>query len=169
MTKIASKTAVERNLTTKALGIDGKALVDAAIEKLGKDPAAEKIAAIRIAAGVMYGIITQVKPQIDGKTGEVRAVLIGQFEGINAVTGEVVRSARCYIPQVQETLEADFNALPANVRGQRMKFRADLYVVHNEDRYGFRYAVELPLRDTNSDPLADMRKELDFADVGLKS
>lgn len=151
---------VEHNLTTKSLGVDAKAAIEAAVKALGENPTEEQLASIRVPIGMMYGIITQVKPLMDNKTGEVRSVLVGQFEGVNAATGEVVRSARCYVPMVQETVESDFNSLPANVRGNRMKFQANLYAIYRDDRYGFNWSVDLPLRDTNDDPLADMRGDL---------
>lgn len=150
----------ERALSPKVLGFDAKAEVGKAVTALGEKPAPEKLAAIRVPLGLVFGIITGVKQSIDSKTGELRSALVGNFEGRNAVTGEVVRATRCYLPVVQEKLESEFNSLPANIRGNRMKFQANIFAVHNEDRYGYRYSVDLPLADASNDPLADMRSEL---------
>lgn len=158
MAKVQPK--IERNLTTKTLGLDPKALVEAAVKKLGAEPTKEALEAIRVPLAVMFGIITGTKPMIDSKTGEVRSAILGTFEGRTADGKTIVQAPRLYIPQVQETLESDFNSLPANVRGQRMKFQANIFATYFDDQYGFRYSVDLPLRDTSSDPLGDMREGL---------
>lgn len=158
MTKPIIKT--EKSITTKTLEFDAKKAVEAAVAALGKDPTPEALAAVRVPLGVVFGMVTGVKLSLDPNTGETRSALLGQFEGSNVVNGVTVRAPRAYIPQVQEMIENDFNALPANVRGNRMNFQANIFATYFDDRYGFRYAVDLPLRDATNDPLAELRKSL---------
>lgn len=174
----ATNTAV-RAIALGALDVKGEdvtKLVKAAIEKAQTDAAAKLKAnatdeakaeaaakaasSVVVPVAMMFGLVTGVKDSLNQKTGEVSSSLLGTFEGKNLVTGKTETAARCYVPNVQELIEADFRSMPANIRGNRMKFQAIINAVPADNKWGFTYKVDLPLRDTSTDPLADLRKEI---------
>lgn len=153
----------ERSLSVKSLNIVAKDIIAEAVKALGKNPTEEQLKAIRVPCGMMYGIVTGVKEQVNNRNGEIQGVLVGQFEGKNVKTGETVRAIRCYVPMVQEQIEAEFNTVKPNVReGRRLKFQANIYLVHSADGdYPYNWDIELPMANVNSDPLSDMRNDIE--------
>jgi len=120
----------------------------------------------------VYGLLrTATEKQTDiGKS----MTLIGDFEAVNLITGEIYKSGKCYLPTIAEgpVTEMLFQAQAKDPKAS-VKFALDVMVSYFESKFpkGAKYTWGVTsLFDTpeECDPLADIRKALPAPKVSKK-
>jgi len=100
----------------------------------------------------IYGIVTKVSLT---ETAFGEAVKFnGDFEAVDAATGEMYRSATCYLPSpADEMLESAFSQSDSG----QVEFGYGIYTAPSEaSKTGYEYRIE-PLVTRDSDPLEELR------------
>jgi hypothetical protein len=146
-------------LTLKDLGLDGqtvKKLVLGLAEGTTKVPVAR-----------FYGTVSRVAIQNDKMgTGQTYTQFIGNFEGVNLVTGEVVQSARMYLPDgASQALENQVSELQSKNKTAITQFAFEIRAVKASTKQGMGYAYETAaiLKPTQADPISAMRQAVSAA------
>lgn len=82
----------------------------------------------------------------------------GNFEAVAIDTGEVFRSAKCFLPSIAEALLLPVVKNPDNVGGVRFAF--DIGIKGSAKEVGYEYTVRPIVEMTEADPLAALRSSL---------
>jgi hypothetical protein len=140
-------------LTLKDLGADGQT-----VKALLKDlPEPQN----KVTVARFYGTVTRVAFQNDKMgTGQVYTQFIGNFEGVNMITGEVVASARMYLPDgAQQALENQVTEVQ-NKKGKNttVQFAFEIRAVRNSNKMGYSYETAAILKPEEADPIAAVRQ-----------
>lgn len=102
----------------------------------------------------IYGRCTDKKPGTSDHGDFIR--FKGEFEGVNAATGEVFRSGELIVPKVLESLlDSAISLEDANA----VDFAVEVWVEPNERSItGYSYAIKPLIKPAESDVLAGLRE-----------
>ena len=141
-------------LTMKDLGCD-----PLLVKKLAEGQ--NKLALCRI-----YGTVIKVGVQVDRNRGAEYTYFLGQFEGVNVITGDVLQSNKLYLPEgPSSTLETVF-LQAANKRGKNVaiNFAFEIRSVKSDKtNSGYVYETAAILAPEQADQLAQLRATVDKA------
>lgn len=117
-------------------------------------PRQDKNAGAKRLIGTVIGRANGIK-QINMPNGDKYEGLRGQFEAVNAETGEVTMSGICYLPSgfhdgVLDQLRDDNTA--------SVDFAYRVFSIPSQNPQGYSYAMEPLLEPRESDPLSELRK-----------
>ena len=134
-------------LTLRALGCDPSKVLES------RDPKA-KLAIARI-----YGTVSRVGTQEDKTTNNAYVFFVGDFEGVNLLDGDSIRSSKLYLPEgVSQTLEHICNQVHEKRRTALVKFAFEIFVTPmDESRTGYGYGVRTLLQPEQTDLLQAIR------------
>lgn len=115
----------------------------------------------KLALAQIYGVASGCRTQKDKRDDREFLYFIGNFEGKNLDTGEVIQSSKLYLPDgACQTLEHMLNQIHEK-RGASatVNFAFEIYVVKNsEARTGYTYeTASLMEPQQGADPLAALR------------
>jgi hypothetical protein len=141
-------------LTMKDLGCD-----PLLVKKLPEGQ--HKLALCRV-----YGTVLKVGVQVDRNRGAEYTYFLGQFEGVNVITGEVIQSNKLYLPEgPTATLESAFLSA-ANKRGKNVAimFAFEIRSVKSDKtNSGYVYETAAIQAPEQADQLAMLRQTVDKA------
>lgn len=101
----------------------------------------------------VYGTASKVS-YVEQRFGPV-ATILGEFEAVNAKTGEVFRSTKLNLP------EEAMQSLIFELKGSRttgVKFGFDIGATKAENEFGYKYTVEPLIEFAPRDPFAEFHK-----------
>lgn len=109
----------------------------------------------------IFGTVRQLKNK-KLNNDDIGIALVGDFEGVNAETGEVKRSGYCYLPAgIQDVLVA---AIKAQGTGDEVRepisFGLALYIRSAKNPAGYEWDCKKILNEQAVDPLAGVRGQL---------
>ena len=106
----------------------------------------------------VFGIATKVK------TGQSDygpwTALVGQFEAVNAETGEIFQAPQCFLPDPMNSMiaeqleECDEDG---NRVTQSVQFSVDVGIKPSDVPVGYEYTTKTVVESDNADPLAALR------------
>lgn len=146
MTNILTK------LTVKEMKIDGAAII------------ANMAVGQTVVVARIYGEATKYKtsPSKFTTTDLPREdhQFVGNFEGVNLITGEVFNAPKCFLPGAAP--DAVANALD-NAEGGSIEFGVEIAiqkVIKKDGTEGYKFGVAVPKQPSATDPLAAMREKM---------
>lgn len=102
----------------------------------------------------IYGRCTEKKAGTSDHGDYVR--FIGEFEGVNANTGDVYRSGNLIVPKTLEALLDQAITIDAN---NAIDFAVEVWVEKNENSItGYSYSIKPLIKPAESDVLASLRE-----------
>ena len=141
-------TAIQTKLSVGSMGLDKETL-----QRLVLDSGSETISVCRI-----FGKASRYteKPNKNDPTKSDIAFL-GQFEGVNLITGEVFNSGRCYLPTAAQDLAR--GAVDSLEDGQGyVIFGCSIGVIKSaKSAVGYQFVVDVPREPEAQDALSEIR------------
>lgn len=127
--KPAVEVELASRLTLKDLGCDASAVL---MLPEGKS---------KLAIARMYGIVRRVGTQEDDRTGASYVYFVGDFEGINLQSGEMLQSSKLYLPEgASASLESIVHQVQERRKGAAVHFAFEIHAVKSsESRTGYTY------------------------------
>lgn len=109
----------------------------------------------------IYGRVSGTKTQEDAVSGVFHTALMGVFEGLNLVTGEVFRSGKLYLPKgIHEMLETPAKKLDADDKGETVSFALEISSVSATNPIGYSYEAKPLIKVAVTDELDELRSAL---------
>lgn len=146
---VGSNTEFASKLTVKTLGCEPAKVKDLP-EGQTKLPIAR-----------FYGIAYDAKTQDNPDFGTVDIFFQGDFEGINMQNGDVLRSAKMYLPKgVTDILEGALKQAKAKDKNASVSFAFEIRAVKGSNKIGYTYEAATLMNPEQEDPLKKMRATL---------
>jgi hypothetical protein len=108
---------------------------------------------------IVFGTAKSIKTTEDKDRGEVFEALEGNFEAVNAETGEIFNSTLCYLPPgIHELFVAPVKAL--KLPSDFVEFALEISVITAKTKAGYTYIAKNITASKRVDPLNKMRRQI---------
>jgi hypothetical protein len=108
-----------------------------------------------------YGIAQDTKTQDNREYGTVDTFFQGDFEGVNMQNGDILRSAKMFLPKgITDILETSLKTAKAKDKNASVSFAFEVRSVKATNKSGYTYEAATLMAPEQEDPLKKLRGAL---------